>query len=163
MDARIETLGEKKFVGLRMTVSVANGKTGELWRAFMGRRAEVQGAIGTELYSMQAYGPSYFSQFNPTTEFEKWAAVEVANFDSIPDGMEAITLPAGLYAVFLHRGGPSTGPQTFSYIFGTWLPNSPYTLDNRLHFEVLGDKYKNNHPDSEEEIWVPIKPKNGAE
>jgi hypothetical protein len=27
------------------------------------------------------------------------------------------------------------------------------------HFEVLGDKYKNNDPSSEEEVWIPIKPK----
>ncbi|MFM9945765.1 MAG: GyrI-like domain-containing protein, partial [Bacteroidia bacterium] len=44
-------------------------------------------------------------------------------------------------------------------IYGTWIPNSEYNLDNRPHFEILGEKYKNNHPDSEEEIWIPIKPK----
>jgi AraC family transcriptional regulator len=26
--------------------------------------------------------------------------------------------------------------------------------DDRPHFEILGDKYKNDHPDSEEEIWI---------
>lgn len=39
----------------------------------------------------------------------------------------------------------------------TWLPASDYNLDNRPHFEVLGEKYKNNDPTSEEEIWIPIK------
>jgi hypothetical protein len=24
-------------------------------------------------------------------------------------------------------------------------------------FEILGDKYINDHPDSEEEIWIPVK------
>jgi predicted transcriptional regulator YdeE len=32
-------------------------------------------------------------------------------------------------------------------------------IDNRPHFEVLGDKYKNNDPSSEEEIWIPIRKK----
>jgi len=32
-------------------------------------------------------------------------------------------------------------------------------LDDRPHFEVLGDKYKNADPDSEEEIWIPIRTK----
>jgi AraC family transcriptional regulator len=32
-----------------------------------------------------------------------------------------------------------------------------YELDDRPHFEILGDKYKNNDPNSEEEIWIPIK------
>ena len=34
-----------------------------------------------------------------------------------------------------------------------------YTLDDRPHFEILGEKYKNQDPDSEEELWIPIKPK----
>lgn len=29
-----------------------------------------------------------------------------------------------------------------------WLPNSDYLLDDRPHFELLGDKYKNNDPNS---------------
>jgi AraC family transcriptional regulator len=40
-----------------------------------------------------------------------------------------------------------------------WLPNSAYALDDRPHFEALGEQYKNNDPNSEEEIWIPIKPK----
>jgi AraC family transcriptional regulator len=68
-------------------------------------------------------------------------------------------LPEGLYAVFLHRGPATTGPKTFEYIFQTWLPASEYFLDHRPHFEILGTNYKNDDPDSEEEIWIPVKPK----
>jgi AraC family transcriptional regulator len=32
-------------------------------------------------------------------------------------------------------------------------------LDNRPHFEILGEKYKQGSPDSEEEIWIPVKEK----
>jgi AraC family transcriptional regulator len=39
------------------------------------------------------------------------------------------------------------------------LPNSNYHLDDRPHFEILGEKYKNADPGSEEEIWIPIKAK----
>ncbi len=67
--------------------------------------------------------------------------------------------PSGLYAVFIHKGDASTAPKTFEYIFGTWLPNSEYLLDNRPHFEILGEKYKNEDPNSEEEVWIPIKPR----
>jgi AraC family transcriptional regulator len=74
--------------------------------------------------------------------------------------MKAFELPAGLYAVFLHRGPASEGQRTFQYIMGTWLPASGYELDSRPHFELLGEKYKNDLPDSEEEIWIPIKPVN---
>jgi AraC family transcriptional regulator len=109
---------------------------------------------------MQVYDATMdFSQFNPHIAFEKWAAVEVPNFDEVPDGMETYILPAGLYAVFVHRGGPATGAATFQYIFGTWLPASEFIVDNRPHFELLGAKYKNDDPASEEEICIPIRPK----
>jgi len=75
------------------------------------------------------------------------------------DGMESYTLTGGLYAVFIHKGAASTGPKTFKYIFGTWLPNSDFILDNRPHFEILGKKYIHEDPDSEEEVWIPVKPK----
>ncbi len=76
----------------------------------------------------------------------------------VPNEMETFLLEGGLYAVFEYKGS-SNDPSIFQYIFGTWLPGSNYLLDNRPHFEVLGDKYKNNDPNSEEEIWIPIKPK----
>ncbi len=45
----------------------------------------------------------------------------------------------------------------FQYIFGSWITKSEYILDDRPHFKILGDKDKNADPDSEEEIWIPIK------
>jgi AraC family transcriptional regulator len=72
--------------------------------------------------------------------------------------MEPFRLEGGLYAVFDFKGS-GNDKSIFQYIFGTWLPGSDYNLDNRPHFEVLGEKYKNNDPGSEEEIWIPIKPR----
>ena len=86
-------------------------------------------------------------------------SIEVSDINAIPDDMESYTLTGGLYAVFTHKGAAATGPETFRYIFGTWLPASEYGLDNRAHFEILGDKYRNDDPDSEEEIWIPIRSK----
>ena len=104
---------------------------------------------------MQVYGRSLeFS--NLDQEFEKWAALEVPNFDEIPEGMAPFELAGGLYAVFFYRG-LSTNTEIFQYIFNTWLPSSNYTLHIRPHFEILGDKYKNNDPHSEEEIWIPVR------
>ena len=72
--------------------------------------------------------------------------------------MERILLPASVYAVFDYKG-LSTDTSIFQYIFGAWLPSSPYVLDQRPHFEVLGEKYKNNDVNSEEQIYIPIKSK----
>jgi len=73
--------------------------------------------------------------------------------------METFTLSGGEYAVFDYKGSSDDSSIFFQYIFMTWLPNSEYKLDNRPHFEVLGEKDKNNDSNSEEEIWIPIKKK----
>lgn len=158
MTPRIENLREKKLIGKQLTMSLANNKTAELWKSFAPRRKEIINGLTTDLISMQVYKPAHFADFKPGNEFKKWATVEVSDFDHVPEDMETFTLTGGLYAVFDYRGS-SNDPGIFHYIFGTWLPNSNYDLDDRPHFEILGNKYKNNDPASEEEIWIPIKPK----
>ena len=159
MAPRIEKLNEKKLVGKRLTMSFSDYKIGELWRSFMSRRKEITNNLTNDLISLVVYKPTHFIDFKPTNEFERWATVEVASFDNAPNEMETFTLTGGLYAVFDYKG-LSTDHSIYQYIFGTWLPRSDYYLDDRPHFEVLGDKYKNNDPTSEEKIWIPIKLKN---
>ncbi len=125
----------------------------------MPRRKEITNPVTTDLFSMQVYPAGFnFKQFDINATFEKWAAVEVIDFNTVPEGMETFTLPGGLYAVFIHKGPASEGERSFKYIFTEWLPASGYALANRPHFELLGDKYKNNQPGSEEEVWIPIEP-----
>jgi AraC family transcriptional regulator len=160
MQPRIEILAEKKLVGRRIRATLSDKKIFELWHSFMPRRKEIKNIKTHDLFSILVYDKYLnFKSFNQDTEFEKWAAMEVTDFDTIPNEMESYILTGGLYAVFLHNGAASTGPKTFKYIFETWLPNSDYLLDNRPQFEILGEKYKNEDPTSEEEVWIPIKPK----
>jgi AraC family transcriptional regulator len=155
MTPRIETLSQKKLVGCRRTMSLATYSIGELWQTFLPRRREIVGSLSTDLISLVVYKPDHFADFKPTNEFERWAAVEVANFDHVPPEMETFVLPGGRYAVFDYKG-LHTDHAIYQYIFETWLPASGFVLANRPHFEVLGAKYKNNDPASEEEIWIPI-------
>lgn len=161
MEPRIETISEKKLIGNSLNMSLLADKTHLLWSSFMPKRKEIKNAIGTDLVSMQVVDPLYFKGFNPAKEFQKWAAAEVSDFNAVPEGMNTFVLSAGLYAVFIHKGPANTGAKTFQYIFETWLPQSRYVWDHRPHFELLGEKYKNNDPDSEEEIWIPVKAKLG--
>ncbi len=157
----IKTSNEKKLIGKRVQMNWANNKTFELWKSFMPRRKEIKNNHGTDLYSMQVYDSAFdFKNFTLDTTFDKWAAIEVTDFENIPPEMESYVLKGGLYAVFLHKGLASTGAKTFQYIYRIWIPGSDYLLDNsRAHFEILGEKYKNEDPDSEEEVWIPIKKK----
>ena len=154
MTPRIEILFEKKLIGKRLKMCLANNKTSELWQSFMPRRSEIPNTISSDLFAVQVYDATYFEAFNPNTDFEKWATLEVNDFDNLPSNMESFILPGGLYAVFEHKGH---SVEIFDYIFKTWIPNSKYDLDHRPHFEILGAKYKKDDPNSEEEIWIPIK------
>lgn len=161
MFLRIEKLHEKLMAGKSVSMSLADNKTAEVWRDFMRNRANLNNTVGSDLYSIQVYDhPRYFEHFNPNTKFLKWAAIEVQSADNIPNGFKALTLNPGLYAVFLHKGLPSEFQKTVHYIFGQWLPQSSYELDDRPHFELLGESYKNNDPNSEEEVWIPIRVRN---
>jgi AraC family transcriptional regulator len=151
---------EKKLVGKRLRMSFANNRTMELWRSFMPRLKEINSKKGNELYSAEVYPDLFFNDYNVNTDFEKWAAVEVSDYHDITEGMESLVFPAGLYAVFVHKGTADKGPETYRYIFVDWLPRSGFDLDNRPHFAVMGEKYKKDDDASEEEIWIPVKPKN---
>jgi AraC family transcriptional regulator len=143
---RIEILKEKKLVGRRRIMSFSSNNTKELWQGFMPRRKEIVNTLGSELYSIQIYSSNFFNNFDDDAEFGKWAAIEVSNFDCVPKEMESFVLSGGLYAVFLYKGDPREASPFFKYIIGDWQPNSNYILDDRPHFEILGEKYKNESP-----------------
>jgi len=158
MKPRIEQLRETKLIGSRVSMSFANNRTRELWQSFMSGRGEINNAVGRDLYSVEIFhDPSFFRNFNPAMKFEKWAAVKVTDHNSIPDGMESLIIPGGSYAVFHYKGKPSEAQETYRYIYAIWLPASEYTLDDRPHFALMGEKYKGENPDSEEELWIPVK------
>lgn len=157
MTPRIETLKETMLIGKKVITSFANDKTVELWKSFMPKRNEIKNSIGEELFSVDLYrDTNFFKKFNPTREFEKWAAVEVSNFGTVPTEMSTLVIPSGLYAVFNYKGKPSEAQETFQFIYGCWLPNSVYKLDDRPYFALMGEKYKGEVADSEEEFWIPI-------
>ncbi len=152
----IVDLSPKKLLGKHVIMSIAEDKTGLLWASFMPHRKQIQHQIGQDLYSLQVYPEGYFTAFDPNIPFEKWALVEVGDDDSVPENMETFLFTGGLYAVFNHVGMDIS---IFNYIYSIWIPASNYLLDNRPHFEILGEKYKQGSPLSEEEIWIPIRPK----
>jgi AraC family transcriptional regulator len=154
---QINTLSEKKLVGKRATMTFADNQTFKLWQSFMPRRKEILNNLSSDLISLQVYPESFDFAFpDIKTGFDKWATIEVAHFESVPDEMETFILKGGLYAVFLYKG-LSSDTKIFEYIFGVWLPCSNFIVDNRPHFEILGEKYRNNDPESEEEIWIPVR------
>jgi len=155
---KIINIEKKTLIGMRQKMSLIQQLTGQLWQRFMPFRSSIENTVSEDLFSLQVYPEQYFKEFNPSLEFEKWALAEVKNAMNIPQNMEVFELEGGDYAVFEHKG-MNTDTSIFGYIYNEWIPNSEYDLDDRPHFEILGARYKNNDPNSEEEIWIPIKKK----
>lgn len=158
MQPAIKTIPAKKLIGKRITMSLADNKTFALFSGFMPKRNEIKNTVSPDIYCLKTYPADYFKNFSPTNTFEKWALMEVSDHTNVPEGMESFDLPEGLYAVFNYKG-LNTDPGIFQYIFSEWIQNSEYILDNRPHFDIMGAKYKNNDPESEEDLYIPIKKK----
>lgn len=156
MKPRIETQNKQLLVGMCTEMSFVDNKTVQIWKAFRSRIKDVQNRTSEDFISLQVYPKGYFDVFNPAATYVKWACVAVSNAEAITVEMRSLILPKGLYAVFYHKGLDTS---FFQYIYGEWLPQSEYDLDDRPHFEVLGPNYKNSDTNAEEEIWIPIKTK----
>jgi AraC family transcriptional regulator len=157
MQVEIKLFPETWLMGTKRELSLSNNETQALWKSFMQQRHQIEHFSDRPLFSVECYdGLDFFEQFNPNTPFEKWAAVQKEEQDPLPKGMETLLIPAGLYAVFLYKGKASEAFRSYQYIHTEWLPASAYQLDDRPHFARMDERYKNDAPDSEEELWVPI-------
>lgn len=154
---KIVNFNAQEIIGIPIMNSLAQDKTPEVWKQLMPRRHEIVGRSTTQVYDLKIYPKDLeITNFTPHTIFEKWAAIPVNQIATIPDGMQHMTIPAGTYAVFIHKGPAHTFPETLGWIFNTWLPSSGYVLEDRPHFEVLEETYLPTDPNAEEEIWIPI-------
>lgn len=151
----------KKLVGISISGKISFDDTKAMWQKFMSQRELIENRVAGKLYSMQCYPDGFkMDDFTEDTHFERRAAVEVSAFGAKPDDFKNFELAGGLYAKFIHKGPVREFVESSNYIFKTWLPQSQYTVDDRAHFEVLGDKYLGpEHPDSEEEIYIPVRKK----
>ncbi|MUP45586.1 AraC family transcriptional regulator [Gramella sp. BOM4] len=160
-EPEIVDIESKELVGISLHTSLADDKTGILWKRFMKNKDQIKNAKSNDLYSVQVYDDGFIEgQFNSQSVFEKWAAMEVKDLSELPEGLQGMKIPAGKYAVFIHEGTSKKFAETAQAIFGEWLPNSRYELEDRPHFEVMGKDYKGpENPESKEHIYIPIREK----
>jgi len=125
-----------------------------VWSLFMPKLHTINNRLNEDLISLRAF--TGIPVFGPTAnpEFTYWAGVEV---ESPVTDFETLHIPSGTYAVFEYQGS-SSDSAVWRFIYGEWIPNSSWELDNRPHFERLGKGYSNDSDDSQEQIWIPIRP-----
>lgn len=158
MKPRIENLQEIKLIGMSRKMSFAQHEPHLIWQAFMPRKKEIKHLANNNLYSLEVYpDEQFFKEFKMENKFEKWAAVAVNEYENIPEDMKSMVLKAGTYAVFPYKGKQTEAKAAYEYIFREWLPTSGYELNHLPHFAVMGEGYKRDAEDSEEEIWIPVR------
>lgn len=149
---------ETHIAGLSIDMSFVDNKTVQLWQKFGPILPHLPRKNSAELFSIETHQDlSFFQEFNPHNTFTKWAGVEIEQDVELPDSVNRLIIPSGLYAVFHYVGTAQAAAPFYQAIYSEWLPNSEYHLDLRPHLAIMGEKYKNNHPSSEEDIWIPIK------
>ena len=156
LQAEIIQMPERQLMGLKIETNLQTNQTFQLWRQLMPWRQQYLTVLHTEVFAVQLYDASYFEYFDVSNTFFQWACVEFQNGLDWPSSFEPLTIPAGLYAVFLYKGR-SDDQSIFNRIFTEWLPTSKYALDDRPHVQVMGEHYRNMDPNSEEMIYIPVR------
>jgi AraC family transcriptional regulator len=154
MEPRIARRAAFNVIGLagRFTPPTAS-RIPELWTRFVARIDQIPHRQGAGTYGV-------CSEADPATGdeggFTYVAAVEVERIDAVPEGMIALTVPGGRYAVFTHAGHISRLHDTVQRIWGSWLPASRYRHVPRPDFEVYDERWNPGTGLGEIDVWVPI-------
>lgn len=95
--------------------------------------------------------------------FDYFAGVQLLEGDETPTDMVALRIPQQSYAVFVHKvSRPKLGPDirsSYSYIFGTWLPQSDYKLTKGYDFEFYTERFDPSTMSGEIDLYIPVTPK----
>lgn len=149
------------MAGMSQLFSVNDMNPASVWQQFMPRVKTLNSMRSNhDLYAVQEYPEISGERQDITPATVKfWAAVSITpGVNTIAEPFQILEVPAGTYAVFLHKGTAAAIAQTMNDIFGTWMPNSGYVPDGRPHFQVMTPQYKGpQDPEAEEEVWIPIR------
>jgi len=100
-------------------------------------------------------------EYAETRNFYVMVGVQVDKVQPLPLELSFKVLPATTYAVFTLRGSEITSNWP-DRIYQEWLPNSAYEEAHKFTVEYYGPGFKGmDDPESELEIHVPVKPKQG--
>ncbi|MET7449136.1 MULTISPECIES: AraC family transcriptional regulator [unclassified Streptomyces] len=73
----------------------------------------------------------------------------------VPEDLDALAVPAGLWAVFEHSG---QFPEALQYlwrdVFTQWFPSNPYA--SRPGPEILGVRLSEDGTQADAELWIPV-------
>ena len=125
----------------------------DLWEKFIPEIGNIPGQKSEVTYGICC---------NPDGQgsFEYIAGVEIDKLDDLPDKFRWVEVQPQQYAVFEHKGSLKTLPETFQYIWKTWLPQSGREAADAPEFERYSEDFNPKLNTGVLEIWLPLKTDN---
>ena len=84
------------------------------------------------------------------------AGFEITRDGDIPSGFSEFSFGDGLYAVFHHKGQPSSLNKTFEKVLTEWIPRSSYRALNEPSIVKFDEEFRISDSNSRLELWVPV-------
>jgi len=156
MQPRFVDLEELILVGLPYYGQPVGGKFTQAWDRFF----EVEPSIRSRVNKKVCYGVEVFGKESTLGgDWFYFPSVQVSDLKEIPGILFAKTFPACRCVVFSVTGGIPKLGEVFRYIYAEWLPASGYEIAYPWDFEVYGEQFKGDEPDSLIDIYIPVREK----
>jgi len=156
MEVKIVKKDAMKIVGMSVMSTIKENTIPQLWQDFNQKACKI-GNVLTKGVAVGVCPPVDTKNFDDNTPFKYIAGLIVENFDDVPEGMESYEIPAQKYAVITHKGALDTLQKTYIYFYNTWVKESNYEFTFGAEFELYDSRFKFGEPDSEMDIYRPIK------
>ena len=147
-------LEKSTFMGFSTETSLLEDQTALVFKQLMIWRKDSEEHRAQPVYDIKVYPEAYFSSFNPSRSFTKWAAVLQKDTMQVEE-LQSYVVDKGLYLCFTCEGRVSA--QFFQELYSSWLPQSEYELDDRPHFDKLWPDPAQRGAVLKEEIYIPVK------
>lgn len=148
IEPRIILDKEFKLVGMKEIVKPGSEVITKLWNTFNSKKHEIKNiATHEKILGICEYMPNITDE----SDFSYFAGIEVTDYYNLPEDMLSKTIPNSKYAVFNHKDSLTKLKQTYSYIYGVWLPQCGYELAESDTIELY------DTGSAEFDIHIPLK------
>ena len=159
MEHELVEIPEATWACYSLEMNMMKDRTAEVWKTFMPLFAQIPGKVNLQKISIQNYGGAFdIHSFTPETLFMRGAAVEISGEQELPTPLETLKFRGGLYLKTRYKGLPQNAVTFFQKLYLEVLPQMKLQPDNRIQFELLLPNYSPENPDSEEDVFIPVRP-----
>ena len=149
-DITVVEYPKKRLMGMKVRTSMQKARADcpALFESFIPRVSELPaGSCSNGFYGV--------SKMVNTEDLDYWAAVEMTEGSSIPEGMECVDIPSGEYAKCAVPNMEKLG-ETYMYIYDEWPKNqTKYVMDGYSpSFELYPANWQHG---ASFEIYAPVK------